>query len=90
MANATTCYQCGAVTPLKCLNPNCSHYFCKAHGDFICATCHIQSAQQQVATVQKQEFRANATGTVLGILGAVLAGFVVLVIEIMKAIFKSL
>lgn len=90
MSSMTTCYQCGITTSVKCMNPSCSHYFCPTHGDFICIDCHQQSAQKHVAAVQKQESRNNAIGIVLGILGAVLAGFIALVFEIIKAIFESI
>lgn len=90
MSNVSTCYKCGITTSVKCMNPDCSHYFCPTHGDFICVDCHQQSAQQQVAAVKQQETRDNVIAVVLGILGAVLAGFIALVFAIIKAIFESI
>lgn len=90
MSVTTTCYACGALTPLKCMNPNCLHYFCRAHGDFICADCHLQTHQQQAVAVQHKETQQKVVGGIVAVLVAILIGFLTLCWEIIKAIFQSI
>lgn len=94
MSVATTCYICSKPTSLHCLNPNCSHYFCTEHGDFMCHECHQQSQVQNTMVLQKQERRENITTGVVGVLIAILIGIVSFTLalfkEILKGIFRGL
>ena len=90
MSMTTTCYLCGKRTSLRCLNPNCSHYFCTEHGDFMCHECHQQSQTQNTMALQKKEtHEAIATG-VVGVLIAILIGIVGFFFALLKEIFKSI
>jgi hypothetical protein len=88
--STTTCYACGHPTVLKCMSPNCSHYFCSNHGDFICADCHQNTHQQQATKAKRQETQQKVVGGIIGILIAVFIGFITICWEIVKAVLRGL
>ena len=90
MTSMTTCYACGKATSLQCLTPGCTHYFCRNHGDFICAECRQQSNQQQSRTIQGKDTQKKIAEGALAVLIALVIGIFKVTLEIIKAVFKSL
>ncbi len=88
--STTTCYACGKPAMLKCLNPNCWHYFCSDHGDFTCADCHRQKQYQQSTVARQQQMQQKVTRGIVGILIAVFIGFLVFCWEIIKAVLRGI
>ena len=88
--STATCYACGQPTFLRCMSPNCSHYFCSNHGDFICADCHENTQYQQVAVKKRQETQKKVVGGIIGVLIVVFVTFLKICWEIVKAVFESI
>jgi hypothetical protein len=72
------------------MTPDCSHYFCSEHGDFLCADCHQRSNQQQIEAIQQSETRDKVIGGVVGVLITVVVVAVKIVFEIIKAVFENI